>query len=115
MPDTAISAVVDERKKKGSTSLFDFCASPDEVTEQLKREGQLVITNDDRPIAVIIDVDDLTLEDTLNDLRRLKAQRIMKLAQTSAAKNGSSKMTLDEINAEIGAMRAERRVRENPR
>jgi hypothetical protein len=47
-----------------------------------------------------------TLEDTLHDLRRLRAQKILKSAQEAAFRNGTSNMTLDETNAEIAATRA---------
>ena len=40
------------------------------------------------------------------------AQRILKAAQEAAFRNGTSKMTLEEINAEIAATRAERKARE---
>ena len=44
--------------------------------------------------------------------RRICAQRILKAAQEAAFRNGTSKMTLEEINAEIAATRAERKARE---
>ena len=41
-----------------------------------------------------------------------RAQIILKAAQEAAFKNGTSKMTLEEINAEIAATRAERKAGE---
>jgi len=93
-------------------SIRDLYASPDKIAEQLKRTGQLILTNNDNPLAVMFDVDNSTLRDTLTDLRRIRVQRIMEAAQASARENGTSNMTLEEINAEIAAMRAERKARE---
>ena len=92
-------------------SIRDLYASPDKIAEQLKRTGQLILTNNDNPLAVMFDVDNSTLRDTLTDLRRIRVQRIMEAAQASARENGTSNMTLEEINAEIAAMRAERKAR----
>jgi len=92
-------------------SIRDLYTSPNKIAEQLKRTGQLVLTNNDNPMAVMFDVDNSTLKDTLTDLRRIRVQRIMEAAQASAAENGTSNMTLEEINAEIAAMRAEKKAR----
>ena len=94
-----------------SVSIRDLYASPDKIAERLRRTGQLVLTNNNDPMAVLFNVDSSTLEDTLADLRRIRAQRIMEAAQTSAVENGTSNMTLEEINAEIAAMRAEKKAR----
>ena len=91
-------------------SIRDLFASPDKIAEQLKRAGQFVLTNNDNPIAVMFNVDSSTLEDMLTDLRRMRVQKIMESAQTSAFENGTSNMTLEEINAEIAAMRAEKKT-----
>ena len=93
--------------------IVDLCASPDKVTEQLKRSGQLVLTNNDGPIAVMLNVDSSTVEDTLLDLLRLRAQKALKAIQEASVKSGLSNMTLEEINAEIAAARAERRAKES--
>ena len=92
-------------------SIRDLYVSPDKITEQLKRSGQLVLTNNDNPMAVMFNVDSSTLEDTLTYLRRIRVQIIMESAQASAFENGTSNMTLEEINAEIAAMRTERKAR----
>ena len=93
-------------------SIRDLYASPDKITEQLKHAGQLVLTDNDDPVAVMLRVDSLTLTDTLLELRGLKAQMIIKAMQEAADRNGTSNMTLEEINEEINAARAEIRNRE---
>ena len=95
--------------------ILDLCASPIKIKEQLKRTGQFIIADNDRPVAVMINVDDSTVEDTMSDLRKVRALRALKTIQEASVKNGTSNMTLEEINAEISAARAERRAREKTR
>ena len=96
-------------------SIRDLYASYDKITEQLKRTGKLVLTNNDSPVAVMLNVDNSTLEDTLLDLQRLQMQRAIRTIQEASVRSGKSNMTLEEINAEINAVRAENRAKENTR
>ena len=93
-------------------SFRDLYASPGKIEEQLNRTGQLVFTENDNPVAIMLKVDNLTLKDTLLELRGLKAQMIIKAMQDAAVRNGTSNMTLEEINEEINSARAEKRNRE---
>jgi PHD/YefM family antitoxin component YafN of YafNO toxin-antitoxin module len=90
----------------------DLCASPKKVTSHLKRDGRVVITNNGRPAAIMIDVDSSSFEDTLHDLKWIQAKRALKELQTAAVKSGASKITMAEIDAEIAASRFERQSRE---
>ena len=56
----------------------------------------------------MIYTDESTLEDTLADLRRLRAKRDLLDLQMQAIENGTSGMSMDEINAEIKLARQER-------
>ena len=91
----------------------DLCASPRKVTARLRREGRLVITSNGRPSAIMIDVDDSSLEETLHDLRSLDAKRALRDLQTASVVNGNSKMSMEEIDAEIAVSRGERTDRES--
>ena len=81
-------------KEYDRTPRVDWSAPRDKITEQLQNIGQLVLTDENGPIAVMLKVNNIDVEDTLTDLRRLKALRIMKEAQDSAIENGTSNMTL---------------------
>ena len=111
MQDTS-TATIDKPRELDITPQVDWSVSPDKITEKLKRDGRLVITDNDRPVAVMINVDGSTVEDTLLDLRRLQMQKAIKTIQEASVRSGKSKMTLEEINAEIAAARNERRSRE---
>ena len=115
MQDLSATGTIDKPRGFDSTSQVDWNTSRDKITEQLKRDGQITITENGCPIAIMLDVNSSNFEDTITDLRRLRVSRIMKSAQVSAFENGTSNMTLEEINAEISAMRAERKTREKSR
>jgi len=42
-------------------SIRDLYASPGKIEEQLNRTGQLVLTNNDNPVAIMLKVDNLTI------------------------------------------------------
>ena len=63
----------------------------------------------------MLDVSDSALEDIMRDLRFLQMRKAIKAIQDASVESGLSNMTLEEINAEINATRAERRNREKIR
>jgi len=83
--------------------------STKELNDMLSNNGRIIVTNNGKPTAFMIGIDESTLEDTLNDWRRVNGLRILRSMQQQAKENGLSDMTLDEINAEIAASRKERR------
>jgi PHD/YefM family antitoxin component YafN of YafNO toxin-antitoxin module len=111
MQDTITTNVIDKVEEMEPVSKINLRVSLNKITEQPKRDGQLVITDNDSAVAIMLKADDFTLEDTLLDLRRLQMQRAIKTIQDVSVKNGTSKMTLNEINAEITVARAAIRTR----
>jgi antitoxin (DNA-binding transcriptional repressor) of toxin-antitoxin stability system len=70
-----------------------------------------VVTSHGKPIAMLIPIDEDSFEDTLEQVNRLEALRSLRTLQAEAKESGANTMSLDEINAEIGASRKERRAR----
>ena len=79
------------------------------IKEMLADYGKIVVTNNGKPTAFMIAVDESSFEDMLNDLRQVRGLRAMREIQRQAEQNGLSEMTLDEINAEIAQARQEQR------
>jgi len=79
------------------------------IKEMLADDGKIVVTNNGKPTAFMIAVDESSFEDMLNDLRQVRGLRAMRELQRQAEENGLSEMTLDEINAEIAQARQEQR------
>ena len=93
-------------------SFRELRASTAKINEMLTDNGKIVVTNNGKPSAFMIAVDESTLEETLNDWRQVQALRALRELQNQAKQNGLTDMTLDEINAEIAAARKERREKE---
>ena len=110
MQDT-VPTTIDQPQRIEGIPKIDWDTSHSKITEQLQREDRIIVTENDHPVAIMLKVDDSNLQETVRDLGRVRALRALKEAQLSAAESGVT-MTLDEINAEIAATRAERRARE---
>ena len=76
-----------------------------EVWRSLARERDLVVTSNGKPIAVLSATSGSTLEESLAALRQARAQIAVAAMQRRASETGADRMTLDEVNAEIGAAR----------
>ena len=87
----------------------DLRTSPKNVWDTLDKEKEVVITNNGKPSALMIPIADANFDDILATVRQVNAMRIVTRMQRAAAKAGLDRMSLEEINAEIDAARAERR------
>jgi PHD/YefM family antitoxin component YafN of YafNO toxin-antitoxin module len=81
------------------------------LTSLLKEEERVVVTNNSKPIAVMIEVDETSLEDTLFDIRKIRAQRALREVQRQSVHNGTDTLTMAEIDEEIRLARTERKQR----
>jgi antitoxin (DNA-binding transcriptional repressor) of toxin-antitoxin stability system len=89
-------------------SIRDLRTTPSQVWQTLSAEGEVVVTNNGRPQALMIQVDAQTLGDTLAAVRQANAQRSLVRLQADSIAAGLDAMTMDEIDAEIAAARTER-------
>ena len=87
----------------------DFRTSSASIWKTLPKEREMVITNNGKPIALLTPLSDKNLEETLSAVRRAKAINAVKMIQRESIKNGTSEMTLNEINNEIKMTRNERK------
>jgi hypothetical protein len=70
-----------------------------------------VVTNHGRPQALMIDVDGATLGQTLEAVRMGRAMQALAAMREQAAAAGLDGLSMEEIDAEIAAARAERHAR----
>jgi hypothetical protein len=87
-------------------------SSPKQVWRKLQEQGQLVLTNNGKPIAIMLRVDGANLERKIDMIEQAEAMQILSEMQMESVRNGNSKMSMEEIDAEIKAARAERKVQE---
>ena len=79
------------------------------VWDALSKEKDLVVTSNGKPIAVLSATTASTLEASLAALRQARAQMAVAAMQQRTQETGSDRLTLDDVNAEIEAVRRQRR------
>lgn len=77
------------------------------IWKALGEEKDMVITSNGKPIALLSATSGESLEESLRALRRARAQAAAAM-QGASLKAGSDRMSLEDINAEIDAARADR-------
>ena len=89
--------------------------TPGRVWERLARNQVLTLVADGGAKAIVIPVDDGNVRDALEAYRRGRAMMAIANIRKTARGNGTSRMTLAEINDVIRKTRAERRREESRR
>ncbi len=90
-------------------SVRDLRSKPAEVWKSLAAAREMVVTSNGRPIAILSSVTEETLEETLAAIRRARAVAAVSEIQQRSIERGADSISLDEINAEITAVRRGRR------
>ncbi|MCL2231861.1 MAG: hypothetical protein FWB99_02160 [Treponema sp.] len=88
-------------------SVRELSKSPKAALAKLTADGKAVITNNGQPQAILVKVDSSSFESTLALIQQLEFTQTIAAMQQESLRNGNSNMTLDEINAEIQAVRLE--------
>lgn len=81
----------------------DLRTTPKSIWENLAVDGEAVITNNGRPMALLLDIADGNFEETLKAVRQAKAAIAFNSMRSKAASEGY--MSDEEIEAEIAAAR----------
>ncbi len=79
------------------------------VWTALLRTKDLVVTSNGKPIAVLSTTTPATLEASLAALRQARAQLAVAAMQQRAREAGADRFALDDVNADIEAVRCERK------
>ena len=82
-------------------------ASSAEIWRRLSEEGELVVTSNGRPVAILSATSEDRLEQSLAHLRRARALAAVERMQRGSLDRGRS-IAADEVRREIEAARAER-------
>ena len=80
--------------------------SPKDVWTKLSKNGELILTNNGKPIALLLNLPDGQFEDTLRAVRQAKAMRSFNMIREEAAERGF--LTDEEIENEIRSYREEK-------
>ena len=87
----------------------DLRNEPSALRKKLAGEGQLTVTVDNKPFAVMINLGDENVQDILLMISHLRAQMAARSIRSQARRDGLDKMTLKDSNALIKKTRAERK------
>ena len=80
-----------------------------EVWQRLKVEGEIILTHNGKPIAMISPLNENNVEESLAALRQARAIHAVRQMQSQSLSAGKDKVTLREINEEIRVVRRGRR------
>ena len=78
------------------------------VWKALAEEKDLIITSNGKPIALLSAMVEENLEESLRAVRRARAQAAATALQQASLQAGNDRLSLEDINAEVGAARRER-------
>ena len=84
---------------------------PKELRKKLERQGELVITVDGEPMAIMLQVPKGSLEDLVMLVSQVRAQLAVAQIRQGARQSGKDQMTDEEINSVIQEVRAKRRTK----
>ncbi|MCF8146619.1 MAG: type II toxin-antitoxin system Phd/YefM family antitoxin [Deltaproteobacteria bacterium] len=90
-------------------SVRDLKAKSSQVWRELPLEKEMIVTSNGKPIAILSSIDEKNLEEVLNSFRRARAVEAVASIQYESLQKGTDSISMDEIESEIAAVRAERR------
>jgi antitoxin (DNA-binding transcriptional repressor) of toxin-antitoxin stability system len=91
-------------------SVRDFRSKSGKVWKDLANEKDLLLTSNGKPIALITSVTEENVEGSLALLRRARATAVVEKMQSRSLATGASKLSLQDINAEITSVRKGRKA-----
>jgi len=89
-------------------SVRDLRGKSAKIWKELPEEREMVITSNGRPIAILAAVNEANLEESLSAFRKARAVEAVASLQRRSVEQGADRITLDEIDAEIKAVRSQR-------
>jgi hypothetical protein len=84
---------------------------PKELRKKLEKQGELVITVDGEPMAIMLQIPKGSLEDLVMLVSQVRAQLAVAGIRQSARQSGKDQITDKEINSVIQEARAKRRIK----
>lgn len=90
-------------------SVRDLRGQSAKVWKELAGQREMVVTSNGRPIAILAAVNESNLEDSLSAFRQARAMEAVARIQRQSVRQGTDKTTMEEIDAEIKAVRRNRR------
>ncbi len=90
-------------------SVRDLKTKSSQVWKDLPEQKDMVITSNGRPIAILSSINENNLEQVLSAFRQARAIEAVTSIQYDSVRKGTDKITPEEINNEIKAVRSTRK------
>lgn len=90
-------------------SVRDLKTKSSQVWKDLPDQKEMIITSNGRPIAILSSVNENNLEQVLSAFRQARAIEAVTSMQYESVRKGTDKITIEEINKEIKAVRSRRK------
>jgi len=90
-------------------SVRDLKTKSSQVWKELAAQKEMIVTSNGRPIALLSSINENNLEQVLTAFRRARATDAVASIQYESTQKGTDKISVDEIDAEIGAVRSKRK------
>ena len=90
-------------------SIRDLKTKSAQIWKELLEEKEMIITNNGHPIAVLSSIDENNLEKFITSVRRVRAMEAAASIQYGSAQKGTDKISIQEIDTEIQAVRKHRK------
>jgi antitoxin (DNA-binding transcriptional repressor) of toxin-antitoxin stability system len=89
-------------------SVRDLRGKSAQVWKELPDEREMIITSNGRPIAILSAITESNLEASLKAFRQARAVEAVARLQRRSVEQGTDRVTMDEIDAEVKAVRKKR-------
>ncbi len=89
-------------------SVRDLRGKSAEVWKNLPMEREMIVTSNGRPIAILSAVNESSLEESLSAFRQARAVEAVMSLQRQSIVQGTDRITMEEIDAEIKTVREKR-------
>lgn len=89
----------------------DFRTSPNQIWKSLIKEKTMTITVNGKPVAMLLATSPDKYEDSLDTIRKVKAEKALLSMQQHSIDKGLNKLTLADIEEEIQSTRKIRNLK----
>ena len=89
-------------------SVRDLRGKSAQVWKDLPNEREMIITSNGRPVAILAAINETNLEESLKAFRQARAVEAVASLQRRSVDQGTDRITMDEIDAEIQSIRKKR-------
>jgi len=87
-------------------SVEDLKTKSSQVWKELSDQKEVIVTSNGRPIALLSSINENNFEQVLSAIRHARATNAVAMIQYESVQKGTQKMSMEEINAEIKAVRS---------